>query len=68
MAGEMFSNLAQKTRRLIVSEEGPTTVEYAILLALLVGMMIASIIYVGNEASLISDVIVDEMDEALNKN
>ena len=68
MAGEMFSNLAQKTRRLIVSEEGPTTVEYAILLALFVGMMIASIIYVGNEASLISDVIVDEMDEALNKN
>lgn len=62
----MVSNLAQKTWRFLTSEDGPTSVEYAVLLALLVGMMVASIIYVGDEAKLMSDVVVDGMSGALN--
>ncbi len=52
--------------RFLSSEDGPTTVEYAILLALLVGMMIASLAYVGDEAKQMSEIVVTGLDGALN--
>ena len=47
-------------------DDGPTAVEYAILLALLVGMMVAAITFVGNEFHAISDANKNALDEALN--
>ncbi len=60
-------NWSQKIGRFLKSEDGPTTVEYAVLLALLVGMMIASILYVGDEAQAWSDKVVTGLDDALNE-
>ena len=56
----------QRICRFLVDEDGPTVVEYSVLLALIVGMMIASIVYVGDEAQHISNIVVDGMDNALN--
>ena len=36
-------NIWHKTLRLLISEDGPTTVEYAVLIALIVGTCIASV-------------------------
>lgn len=36
-------NIWHKTLRLLVSEDGPTSVEYAVLIALIVGACIASV-------------------------
>jgi Flp pilus assembly pilin Flp len=49
--------------RFLGREDGPTTVEYAVLLALIIGMMIASIIYVGDEARAWTDIVVDGLQE-----
>jgi len=57
---------SQRVANFLVREDGPTIVEYAILLALLVGMMFASIIYVGDEAQRIAEIAVDGMTNALN--
>jgi Flp pilus assembly pilin Flp len=62
----MTNRLLQLIRNFVRQEDGPSTVEYAILLALLVGMMIASIIYVGDEAKAWSDIVVDGMEEVRN--
>ena len=61
-----MQKLIQKISRFIVRTDGPTAVEYAVLLALLVGMMISGITYVGDEAKEISNVIETELDSALN--
>lgn len=59
-----MKNTIQKFLR---DESGPTAVEYAILLALMVGMMIASMTYVGDEAKAMSEICVTGIEEALNK-
>ncbi len=33
----------QKTKRFLTSEDGPTTVEYAVMIALIVGVCLASV-------------------------
>lgn len=58
----------EKSRRFLADESGPTAVEYAVLLAMMVGLMIASITYVGSEAGEISDDVVTGLDDALNGN
>ena len=62
----MTAKLIQKTKRFLAAEDGPTVVEYAVLLALLVGAMMASILYVGSEAQEYSNIVVTELDEHLN--
>ena len=57
---------SQKVITFLAREDGPTTVEYAVLLALLAGMMFASIIYVGEEISGISGEVATGLDAALN--
>ncbi len=57
---------SQPVTNFLANEDGPTAVEYAVLLALLVGMMIASIVYVGDEAKSMSDIVVEGLDNALN--
>ena len=49
-------------------EDGPTAVEYAVLLALLVGMMVASITLVGGEIYGISDRNAQALDGTLTPN
>jgi pilus assembly protein Flp/PilA len=44
----MLSNSIQCIRRLLRNEDGPTAVEYAVLLALIVVVCIASIYTIGN--------------------
>ena len=62
----MSQNIKAKVWRFLTSEDGPTAVEYAILLALLAGMMIASLVYVGDEAQAMSEKCVTGIDGALN--
>ena len=63
----MFCNGKQKLFRILKSTDGVTTVEYAVLLALIVGMMIASLTYVGNETKVMSDSVVNGLSGALEE-
>ena len=55
----------QKLSNFLSSEDGPTSVEYAILLALIVGMMVAAATYVGQETRAMSDMTVDALNTAI---
>ncbi len=39
----MFKAIANRLRRFLIEDEGPTAVEYAVLIALIVGALIVSI-------------------------
>jgi pilus assembly protein Flp/PilA len=46
-----MKSLASKVRRFLVSEDGPTAVEYAVMLALIVIVCLAAISQVGSRTS-----------------
>jgi pilus assembly protein Flp/PilA len=46
-----MKSLAQKVQRFLVSEDGPTAVEYAVMLALIVIVCLTAISAVGTKAS-----------------
>ena len=46
-----MKNLALKVQRFLVSEDGPTAVEYAVMLALIVVVCIAAITTLGSNAN-----------------
>ena len=46
-----MKTLAQKVQRFLVSEDGPTAVEYAVMLALIVIVCLTAIQAVGTKAS-----------------
>jgi len=46
-----MKSLAQKVQRFIVSEDGPTAVEYAVMLALSVIVCLTAIQAIGTKAS-----------------
>ena len=46
-----MKTLIGKTRRFLVSEEGPTAVEYAVMLALIVLVCLTAITSIGTKAS-----------------
>jgi len=46
-----MKSLAQKVQRFLVSEDGPTAVEYAVMLALIVIVCLTAISSVGTRAS-----------------
>jgi pilus assembly protein Flp/PilA len=48
---EAMINLAKKVQRFLVSEDGPTAVEYAVMLALIVIVCLAAIQAIGTNAS-----------------
>lgn len=62
----MPSKIINKIKTFLAAEDGPTTVEYAVLLALLVGMMISAMVYVGDQAQGTSNDIVTGLEDALN--
>jgi pilus assembly protein Flp/PilA len=47
----MLSNLSQRLRRFLTSEDGPTAVEYAVMLALIVIVCLTAIQSVGTNAN-----------------
>ena len=46
-----MKNFAKKVQRFLVSEDGPTAVEYAVMLALIVIVCLSAIRLVGTNAS-----------------
>jgi pilus assembly protein Flp/PilA len=46
-----MKSITQKVRNFLVSEEGPTAVEYAVMLALIVIVCLTAISSVGTKAS-----------------
>ena len=46
-----MKTLASKVRRFLVSEDGPTAVEYAVMLALIVIVCLTAITSIGSKAS-----------------
>ena len=46
-----MKSLAQKVQRFLVSEDGPTAVEYAVMLALIVIVCLTAISAIGTNAS-----------------
>ena len=49
--GHLMSQLAKSVKKFFVSEEGPTAVEYAVMLALIVIVCLTAIQAVGTNAS-----------------
>jgi pilus assembly protein Flp/PilA len=49
--GEAMKNLALKVQRFLVSEDGPTAVEYAVMLALIIVVCLTAIQAVGTNAA-----------------
>ena len=47
-----MKNLALKVQRFLVSEDGPTAVEYAVMLALIVVVCLTAITSIGTKANL----------------
>ncbi len=46
-----MKSLAKKVQRILVSEDGPTAVEYAVMLALIVVVCLGAIAALGTKAS-----------------
>ena len=46
-----MKSLAQKVQRFIVSEDGPTAVEYAVMLALIIIVCLTAISSIGSKAN-----------------
>jgi pilus assembly protein Flp/PilA len=46
-----MKSLAQKVQRFLVSEDGPTAVEYAVMLALIVIVCLTAITTIGSKAN-----------------
>ena len=54
--------LAKKVQRFLVSEDGPTAVEYAVMLALIVVVCISAITLIGTNAKSTFTKISGELD------
>ena len=46
-----MQKFANSVKKFLVSEDGPTAVEYAVMLALIIGVCLAAISTVGNAAN-----------------
>jgi len=46
-----MKNFAQKVKRFLASEDGPTAVEYAVMLALIIVVCLATITTIGQRAN-----------------
>ena len=62
----MLRRISLKIKRLFARMDGPTTVEYAVLLALIVGMAFVSITFFGDEMKALSDLIETTLSGALS--
>ena len=56
-----MKKLAKKVQRFLVSEDGPTAVEYAVMLALIVIVCLAAIQAIGSNANQTFDTISTQL-------
>jgi len=56
-----MKNLATKVQRFLVSEDGPTAVEYAVMLALIVIVCLTAIRSVGSNANLTFEAVAADL-------
>jgi pilus assembly protein Flp/PilA len=56
-----MKNLAQKMQRFLVSEDGPTAVEYAVMLALIVIVCLTAIKSIGTNANTTFQNVADNL-------
>ncbi len=56
-----MKSLAQKLHRFLVSEDGPTAVEYAVMLALIVIVCLTAISAIGTNANLAFERVRDDL-------
>jgi len=61
-----MKNLAKKVQRFLVSEDGPTAVEYAVMLALIVIVCLTAIQAVGTNANSVFEDIRDELNSVVS--
>ena len=62
---ETMNSFTKKIRRFLVSEDGPTAVEYAVMLALIVIVCLTAITAVGTNANSAFDSIATELDKSV---
>ncbi len=56
-----MKSLAKKVQRFLVSEDGPTAVEYAVMLALIIVVCLAAIDEIGTRANTTFETVRDEL-------
>jgi pilus assembly protein Flp/PilA len=56
-----MKKLAQKVQRFLVSEDGPTAVEYAVMLALIVIVCLTAIRSIGTNAAVTFDNVATQL-------
>ena len=56
-----MKSLAKKVQRFLVSEDGPTAVEYAVMLALIVIVCLAAISEIGTRANTTFETVRDKL-------
>ena len=61
---KVMKNLALKVRRFLVSEDGPTAVEYAVMLALIIIVCLTAINAIGTNASATFQNVADSIGTA----
>ena len=61
-----MKNYLPKIRSFLQSEDGPTTVEYAVMLALIVAVCISAINLVGDNTSQMYDAIAADMEDVVD--
>jgi len=59
-----MKTLAKKVQRFLVSEDGPTAVEYAVMLALIIIVCLTAIQAIGTSASDTFQGVADQLDNA----
>ncbi len=59
-----MKNLALKVQRFLVSEDGPTAVEYAVMLALIIVVCLTAISSIGTNANATFDRVSTELQGA----
>ncbi|MBN00235.1 MAG: Flp family type IVb pilin [Planctomycetaceae bacterium] len=59
-----MKTLAKKVQRFLVSEDGPTAVEYAVMLALIIIVCLTAIQAIGTSASDTFQGVADQLDAA----
>ena len=58
---EAMKNLALKVQRFLVSEDGPTAVEYAVMLALIIIVCLTAIQAIGTNANATFQSVADKL-------
>jgi pilus assembly protein Flp/PilA len=57
----LMKNFLRHTRQFLVSEDGPTAVEYAVMLALIIVVCLVSIQLIGTNANLTFDSVAQKL-------